>query len=510
MTVCDQFIDAAHRVPDSTLIHHLGEDYSYDWIATRAENMARGLQELGLKHGDRVGILLENRAEYAVAYFAVQLAGGIVVALNPATTRRELEHTLVHAAPRIVIYLDKSRDALQTVVPQLSDLIGFVPVGKASIGGTTNSVSFTALTQSAGTHKLNSPRLDRIAQIIYTSGTTGHPKGVSLTHSNLASNTKAIAQCLRLTQSDSVFVVLPFYYSYGNSLLLTHATVGGRLVIASDFVFWNRAMNLMRDQNATGFCGVPSTFAMLLNHSNFASMEFPDLRYLACAGGALAPSMIQRLRQCLSKTQIYVMYGQTEATARLSILDPADLPEKAGSVGRGIPGVRLRVLDESRTPTLPGEVGELFAKGDNIMHGYWNDDAETQKVLSDDGLRTGDLARMDEDGFVYIVGRRSDLIKTGANRVNPEEIEEVILELAGIAEVAVTGEPDELLGEAIVAYVVATNEAISGERILEHCKVQLPPHKRVRRIEFVQALPKTSSGKVRRGELRSRNTLNTK
>ncbi|MCG8651277.1 MAG: AMP-binding protein, partial [Pirellulales bacterium] len=335
--------------------------------------------------------------------------------------------------------------------------------------------------------------------------TTGKPKGVTLTHGNLVANTSSIVQYLKLTSRDSVFAILPFYYSYGNSLLLTHLSAGGRLILASDFVFWNRAVKLMKDQGATGFSGVPSTFAMLFHRSQFASMEFPNLRYLTCAGGALAPAVVTRLRDCVPESELFLMYGQTEATARLSTLMPADVDRKLGSIGTGIPGVTLKVLDAAQQPTAAGEVGEIYASGSNVMKGYWQDKAATEQVLGPHGLRTGDLAKIDQDGYIYIVGRRSDMIKSGAYRINPQEIEEVILEMPGIEEVAVVGQPDEFLGEAIVAYVVPADQSISDQpqQILNHCKQRLPPYKRLRKVELVSELPKTSSGKIRRAALRN-------
>ena len=198
------------------------------------------------------------------------------------------------------------------------------------------------------------------------------------------------------------------------------------------------------------------------------------------------------------------MYGQTEATARLSTLLPEEMDSKLGSIGQGIPGVSLRVLNEHGNRVAPGEVGEIVARGDNIMVGYWNDPQETARVLRPEGLWTGDLARVDDDGYVYIVGRKSDIIKSGSYRISPKEIEDVILELEGVAEVAVVGLPDETWGESPAAFIVpsANGDTPTEGNILEHCRQNLPRYKLVRHVRFVQSLPKTSSGKIRRGELR--------
>jgi acyl-coenzyme A synthetase/AMP-(fatty) acid ligase len=268
-------------------------------------------------------------------------------------------------------------------------------------------------------------------------------------------------------------------------------------------VFWNHALDLAEREQVTGFSGVPSSFAMLLYRSDLGRRRFPHLRYMTCAGGPLPPANIARLRELLPQVRLYVMYGQTEAAARLTSLLPDELDAKAGSSGRGIPGVEISVRDERGAVLPAGEVGELVARGENVMEGYWKDPEASAEVLKPEGLRTRDLARMDADGYVWIVGRKDDVIKSGAYRISPQEIEEALAEIRGVAQVAVVGAPDEFLGEVPVAFVVRDGTALGEDQVLRAAQQRLPRYKSVRRVYLVEELPRTTSGKVRRGDLRA-------
>jgi long-chain acyl-CoA synthetase len=252
---------------------------------------------------------------------------------------------------------------------------------------------------------------------------------------------------------------------------------------------------------------VPSTFSLLLGRVQLEKYDLAALRYITQAGGPMAPALTQRLRQALPHAQLFVMYGQTEATARLTYLPPADLERKLGSVGRPIEGVRLEIRSESGAACGPDEPGEVWVHGPNVMLGYWRDEAATAAAIRDGWLRTGDMGRMDRDGYVFLSGRRSDMIKAGAHRVHPKDVEEVIQELDEVAEVAVAGVDDEMLGQAIKAFVVAAaGRTVDPMSVKAHCRKRLANYKVPKHVEVVAGLPKTASGKVRRHELLQRNS----
>ncbi|HET7040036.1 MAG TPA: class I adenylate-forming enzyme family protein [Gemmatimonadales bacterium] len=499
-------LDSARAVPDSTVLHHQGRDWSYAEVAGRAAGVAAWLRDSGVTPGSRVVVLLPNGPEYPIVYFGVLLAGCCVVGLNPGADLREIDFVLRHSgASALCVVTDRAAE-LRPVMQGNPEIRAVLQVARTA-GAPTEPAwpAMDSLPALADPRPARAPgEVDDLAQIIYTSGTTGRPKGVMLSHRNLAANTRSIISYLQLARRDSVLAILPFYYSYGNSLMLTHVAVGGRLVVASDFVFWNQALDLAERQQVTGFSGVPSSFAMLLYRSDLAKRRFPALRYMTCAGGPLPPANISRLRQLLPQVQLYIMYGQTEASARLTSLMPHELDARLGSSGRGIPGVEITVRDDEGAILPSGEVGELVARGENVMVGYWRDPEATAQVLRPEGLRTRDLARMDADGYVWIVGRKDDVIKSGAYRISPQEIEEALAELPGIAHVAVVGAPDQFLGEVPVAFVVGDGTALTEEGVLRAAQQRLPRYKSVRRVYLVDDLPRTSSGKVKRAELRQR------
>jgi len=501
--------ERADRAPDAVLLTHGDESLSYAEIEARANRTAALLRDLGVARGDRVGLLADNGAEYVAGFFGILKAGACVVALNSANKANTQRQLLADSgAVGLITRVAQVRRDLPETIDGCADL-RFVVTDKAAPNWTLPAAVRLLAAADVAARTDARPGLaqdaEDLAAILYTSGSTGTPRGATLTHRNLCASTRQILDYLHLTADDSVLVVLPFHYSFGNSLLLTHVKVGGRLVIENRFAFPQVAVDTLDAERCTGFSGVPSTYAILGSKTDFLERPHPALRYITQAGGAMAPALVRRIREALpERVRVFVMYGQTEASARLSYVPPERLMEKLGSIGIGIPGVSLTVRREDGGECDVGEVGEIVAAGDNIMRGYWNDPAETAKVLKQGRLHTGDLGRRDEDGFIFVVDRLKNMIKSGAHRVSSKEIEETILELPGVVEACAIGVPDELLGEAIEAYVVRRDgHPVDEQAILRHCNAKLAKFKLPRAIHFIAALPKNSFGKVIKNELKA-------
>ena len=463
-------------------------DYGMFW--QQVEGFSRALLAQGLSPGERVAIILPNRPEAAVALYATWLAGGVAVPLNAQGRERDFTAWIRHAGARHVVYEHGHAD-VETALAALSEPVETWPVAAGE-----------ALPVAVGHEVPGDPPMDALACIVYTSGTTGAPKGVMLSHGNLASNVAAVIGYLGLTEQDRILTLLPCYYAYGASVLHTHLMVGACVVFAEPMLFPQQTLGALAASRATGFSGVPSTFALLCDHTDSRAFDFSALRYLTQAGGAMPPALTRRVQELLPDAALYVMYGQTEATSRLTWLPPDRLVDKLGSVGVPVDGVDIRIADDNGGILPVGSEGEVLVRGPNVMQGYWQAPEASALALRGGWLRTRDLGKLDADGFLWLAGRSDDVIKTGAHRVHPQDVEDVIAEVPGVQESAVVGIGDEMLGQVIAAYIVAEGDMPQLERdIRGHCRKRMASYKVPRSIHFIDSLPRTASGKVRRAAL---------
>lgn len=477
------------------------ERVSYAELWRRVVAVAGFLQREGLVRGDRVALVVENSPEYVASYYGILAAGGVVVALNTSVRARDLLNWTNHCGAKWLI--GQGSHPEWPAVVQGCGSIRMIQIGAAAVAH-SGLFSWDEILHAAPVTdpEATDIEMQRPAAIIYTSGTTGRPKGVCLSHRNLVANVRSILAYLPIDEGTRVLNVLPFYYSYGNSVLHTHLAAGGCVVLENSLAYPHRVMERMTSEGITGFSGVPSTYALLLSRIRLQDYDLFRLRYLTQAGGAMSPVLMRRLLDALPHVRLFIMYGQTEATARLSYLPPERLVEKLGSAGFAIPGVTIEIRDENGQPLPAGRVGEICATGENIMLGYWNDPEATRQVLRNGWLMTGDMASMDSEGYLFIEGRRTDMIKSGAHRIAPKEIEDVISEIDGVAEVAVVGVDDPILGQVIKAVITTRPGAmLDGLGIKAHCRESLAAYKVPKHVEFVAELPKTASGKIQRFRL---------
>jgi long-chain acyl-CoA synthetase len=503
MNVCDYLLEGKPESKPALLT--LCNEYTYGQLRSAASSVAAFLIASKGKKGNRVVLLADNSFFWAASYLGIIRAGMVCVPLPAGVPVDDLQYVLGMVEPTFAFVESKIWARLSTSLNKPS--WGAIPVisdcGSASNGTSLQELQHRYPQDGAGSVPLPEVGSDDLAVLMFTSGSTGKPRGVMVSNRNIIANTDSIIEYLSLTSGDRIMAVLPFHYCFGTSLLHTHLKVGGSIVIEPRFMYPEVVLQRMSDTGCTGFAGVPSHYQILLRRSKLASMDFPALRCLQQAGGQLAPPFIQELRAALPGKQIFIMYGQTEATARLSYLPPELLDSKLGSVGTGIPDVKLSVVKENGDPVRPGETGEIVAEGENVCLGYWHE--EDSGSFRDRKLYTGDLATVDEDGFIYIVDRAKDFLKCGGKRVSARQLENVLLENKELLEAAVIGVPDEVLGEAAVAYLVLRDpkSGTDAAALEGHCRRKLPPAFVPKDFIFLRSLPKNSSGKVLKSVLKN-------
>jgi long-chain acyl-CoA synthetase len=488
---------------DAVAVQFEQELCTYGNLERLVNRIASHLCGLGLVKGERALLLGENSLFWVASYLATMRAGLVCVPLPPSIAPSEL-NAIVNATEPNVALVDSG--ALTKHSATL-DRLRVVTDRASRTNSKTGNIAFDALRRGEGLVGQTFPTIaaDDLAALMFTSGSTAVPRGVMVSHGNIIANTNSIIDSLKLTDRDRVMTVLPFHYCFGASLLHTHLRAGGSLVVDSRFMYPEMVLDRMVETECTGFAGVPSHFQILVRSSSLRKRQFPRLRYVQQAGGALAPSLVDELRAALPHTEVFIMYGQTEATARLSSLSPAFTDSRRGSIGKGIPGVSLRVMNDSGDDVRPGEVGEIVAEGENIAKGYWHAPEESRKTFHDAKLYTGDLATVDSEGFIYIVGRDKDFLKCRGERVGCHTLEAQLLENDELIEAAVIGIPDDVLGEAVKAFVVPRVSAREGlaEYVREFCKRRMPPHLVPKEVVIMQALPKSASGKVIKRDLKA-------
>ncbi len=452
--------DSADSYPDKVALVCGERRVTYREVEMLANRQAHALIAAGVKRGDRVVIYLDNSVEAVAAIFGVLKANAVFVVVNPATKPDKLAYLIADCGATAVI--DK-KDPLDAALPE---------------------------------HRPERSCIDiDLAALIYTSGSTGKPKGVMLTHLNMLTAARSITQYLENTGDDIVLNVLPLSFDYGLYQLLMMFKVGGTLVLERSFVYPFALVEIMMREKISGLPIVPTISAILLQ-LDLAKWQFPALRYITNTAAALPLAQILKLRALFPSVKLFSMYGLTECK-RVSYLPPEQIDVRPTSVGRGMPNTEVYIVD-----------GELVVRGAHVMKGYWNLPDETDKMLKpgplpgEKVLHTGDLFRADEEGYLYFLGRKDDIIKSRGEKVSPREIEDVLCLMPGVAEAAVIGRPDPVLGEAIHAFVTPVNGTVLMPReILRHCAQRLEEFLVPKQVEVLASLPKSPNGKIDKKQL---------
>jgi long-chain acyl-CoA synthetase len=491
--------ESAQRFPEKIAIVFQGQKISYRELDGLVNSFANALATLGVKKGDRVALYMTNRPEYIVSLYAVARLGAVFTPMNPTYKEGEISHQLNDAEASVLVVQESLYTLVKSVRQQIKHLKEVIIVGQHAEEGTR--LFRELIRQHAPKHPQPVALFwtEDLVALPYSSGTTGLPKGVMLTHQNLVSNNIQFISSGRITEHDTLLVFLPFYHIYGIMLVSGGLYAGATLVIMEAFDL-ERSLTLAQQYKVTLYYAVPPILIALDNYTELLKFDLSHVRYIMVGAAPMAPEVAQRVQE---KTGVRLLqgYGLTEASP-VTHLNPVDQGQiKLDSVGVMVPNQEQKVVDvETGERELGvGEVGELVVKGPHIMKGYWKAPEETSRTLRDGWLHTGDIAKIDADGYVYIVDRKKEMIKYKSFSVAPAEVEAVLFKHPAVADCAVIGKPDAEAGEIPKALVLLRpGEEVSADTIMEFVGSRIAGYKKVREVEFVTTIPKTASGKVLR------------
>ncbi|MEY4749261.1 MAG: hypothetical protein RIQ60_1475 [Pseudomonadota bacterium] len=516
---------AAHGEREAIVVPHQGIRWTWRELARRSDAVAAGLLALGLQPGDRVGIWAPNCIEWLLTQLATARAGLVLVNINPAYRRAELEYALNKVGCRALVmapalktsnYLDIINDLApelavspfgQLHAAALPDLRWVIRLGEASSNGMLNFSELAGRATDASRACLAAlgPTLqaDDAINIQFTSGTTGHPKGATLTHRNILNNGYFVGAAIRLTPADRLCIPVPLYHCFGmvmgNLGCLTH---GATMVYPAEAFDPLAVLQVLQAERCTALYGVPTMFIAQLDHPRFGEFDLKSLRTGIMAGSPCPVEVMKRVQAQMHMTEVTIAYGMTETSpvsTQSSVDDP--LERRVSTVGRVQPHLEVRIVDAAGQTVPCGTAGELCTRGYSVMEGYWNDAARTAEAVDAEGwMHTGDLATMDAEGYVNIVGRLKDMVIRGGENVYPREIEEFLYRHPAVLDVQVIGVPDAKYGEEICAWIRLRpgHEATTDEDIRAYCRGQIAHYKVPRHIRFVEAFPMTITGKVQK------------
>ncbi len=528
-SIVDVFTSSCEKFADRPSFQNMGVTLTYRELDRRSQQFAAFLRNrLGLVQGDRIAIMMPNMLQYPIAMFGALRAGCVVVNTNPLYSTRELKHQLHDSGAKAIVVFENVAHTLSEIIDEtpikhviitgLGDQLGFIKGlltnlvvrHKLKLVPTYNlpsAIGFnTALAQGSG-DKIPATEIqsEDLAFLQYTGGTTGLSKGAMLSHRNIVANMEQGGAWLGLGLKhghETIVTALPLYHIFALTVnCMIFMRIGALNVLITDPRNMKDFVKLLSETPFSGITGVNTLFNGLMNTDGFSDIDFKTLKISVGGGAAVQRAVAERWKSITGITLVEG-YGLTEASPSCS-MNRIDAPEYTGSIGLPLPSTEFDIRDDDGKDVEPGTPGELYVRGPQVMKGYWQRPEETAKTITSDGwLLTGDIARMDENGFFYIVDRKKDMILVSGFNVYPNEIEDVIALMPGVLEVAAVGIPDERTGEAVKVVVVAKDASLTAEAIKAHCKENMTGYKQPRVIEFRKELPKTNVGKILRRELR--------
>ena len=527
--------ESAKKYPKNVSIHYQGRNFTYSELDDLSSRFASALLSLGVKHGDRVAIFMPNTPQFVFAFFGILKAGAIVVNDNPLYKERELEHQINDSGAEVIVALSdvvkgkdlyeslelcRERTGLRHVIT--TSVTDYLPGLKRSLSGLAGirrvsrakTLDFVALLRSSA--PMTTPAavdpLDDVAVLQYTGGTTGVSKGAMLTHYNLYSNAVRTANYLPLTHKDVSLAVLPLFHIYGLTTAMNAPFFASSQIVLLPSFHVAEVMKTIQRKKVTAFCGVPSMYIAIINNPRVRDFDLRSVR-VCVSGGSALPVEVRKWFIALTGGNLVEGYGLSETSPITHVNPLTEGGVKDGSIGVPYPETDAMIMDLADPyKALPtGSVGELAVKGPQVMKGYWNNEAETAQVIHDGWFLTGDIAKMDDDGYFFIVDRKKDMVDVGGFKVYPRDVEEVLFEHPGIKEAAVVGVPDEFSGEVVKAFVVRKDEAgsLTEKDVIDFCAARLIKYKVPKKVEFIPELPKTLVGKVLRRKLKETSAQQT-
>lgn len=515
MNLSSKLHETAKSYPSKTAYYFMGQGKTYAELDGAITKFASGLEKLGVKQGDHVALLLGNSPHFVIGLYGALRLGATVIPVNPIYTADEIGYILNNGDVKVVVALDMAiplAEKVHTFLPMVENYI-FCETSENGIAQHVNETltllpkmkSFSEVVAS-GDLNFNGPDLndEDVAIILYTSGTTGKPKGAMLTHKNLFSNASDVGDYLQMNDQDRVITTLPMFHVFCLTVALNAPLLSGATLLIVPRFSPKEIFEITKAYEATVFAGVPTMYNFLYQYPEGNPEDLKSLR-LCISGGASLPVALLNNFENKFNVRVSEGYGLSEASP-VTCFNPLDRPRKAGSIGTSILHVENKIVNELGEEVPVGDVGELIVNGPNVMKGYYKMPEETAAAIRNGWLHTGDLAKVDEEGYFYIVDRKKDMIIVGGYNVYPREVEEVLYNHPEIVEAAVLGVPDLNLGEAVKCFVVSKNPSLTEAELLDYCREHLAKYKVPTSIEFLEELPKNTTGKILRRALKTQVT----